>query len=553
MFWIIVLFMALILFLMRSGMEPWQPLTLNPFSNLQSLDYDSIFDIRSNGDARVFLSKIIPNKFCSRANPKNIRLLVNYGPRRRTKPDVFNWMIDGEAHERLNDESYDLIVTTKRDKMNDPKVIYVPEWSRAFSGMLSFTPQDLLTPPKVPTKIKFCAFMYSNCKVGQFDGVRLRHAFFKRLSQHKRVDSLGKCLSNMQVGSTRFSGFWVDNAIERYQPYRFVIAFENTAREGYITEKIIFPLLAGCVPIYWGAPDVHSFFNPKRMISVRQYADLDACIQRVLQVENDPAEWTRIVQEPIIEPQVLWKCADWYFKRLDFYSRVYSFLPELACPIFEPMDDRWRKLDTLKSIKVINLDRSKQRWTEMTQRLERNQSLKNRYERFPAIDGQRGTQVYAKFIQSHVHKFNKSRKTPLTPGEVGVYLSFVHICYALIHDPQNDYYLILEDDVYTDKLQEPSVYAKEAPVNWDVLFLGANRDYCALAGTSLYSNLSLHCMPGNFACMIRKRAAQYYVNFALPIEVPIDEFQRMSYHNLNLYVRQPNVVTTDYINETTIH
>ncbi|HOI43959.1 MAG TPA: glycosyltransferase family 10, partial [Elusimicrobiales bacterium] len=39
--------------------------------------------------------------------------------------------------------------------------------------------------------------------------------------------------------------------------YRFSICYEN-ARDipGYITEKIFDSLIAGCVPVYWGAPDL---------------------------------------------------------------------------------------------------------------------------------------------------------------------------------------------------------------------------------------------------------------------------------------------------------
>jgi len=37
--------------------------------------------------------------------------------------------------------------------------------------------------------------------------------------------------------------------------YRFAIAFENTALKGYITEKLIDAIVAGCVPVYRGAPD----------------------------------------------------------------------------------------------------------------------------------------------------------------------------------------------------------------------------------------------------------------------------------------------------------
>ena len=42
------------------------------------------------------------------------------------------------------------------------------------------------------------------------------------------------------------------------QGYRFVVAFENDAADGYMTEKIVNAMLAGAIPIYAG-PKVEKF------------------------------------------------------------------------------------------------------------------------------------------------------------------------------------------------------------------------------------------------------------------------------------------------------
>lgn len=56
------------------------------------------------------------------------------------------------------------------------------------------------------------------------------------------------------------------------EKYRFSICYEN-AREipGYITEKIFDCLFAGCVPIYWGAPDIEKFVPKECFIDRRDY------------------------------------------------------------------------------------------------------------------------------------------------------------------------------------------------------------------------------------------------------------------------------------------
>lgn len=50
--------------------------------------------------------------------------------------------------------------------------------------------------------------------------------------------------------------------------YKFTIAFENSRAPGYYTEKILDPMLAGSIPVYWGDPGIASHFNPRSFLSV---------------------------------------------------------------------------------------------------------------------------------------------------------------------------------------------------------------------------------------------------------------------------------------------
>ena len=50
-----------------------------------------------------------------------------------------------------------------------------------------------------------------------------------------------------------------DSKMELYRQYKFVIAFENSRANDYVTEKFYDPLLAGAVPIYLGAPNIETF------------------------------------------------------------------------------------------------------------------------------------------------------------------------------------------------------------------------------------------------------------------------------------------------------
>ena len=55
--------------------------------------------------------------------------------------------------------------------------------------------------------------------------------------------------------------------------YRFAFCYENVAGlHGYITEKIFDAMGAGCIPIYWGAPDIEQFVPSECFIHRTHFA-----------------------------------------------------------------------------------------------------------------------------------------------------------------------------------------------------------------------------------------------------------------------------------------
>lgn len=64
----------------------------------------------------------------------------------------------------------------------------------------------------------------------------------------------------------------VEKKKDVYERYKFSICYEN-ARDipGYITEKIFDCFFAGCVPIYWGAPNVTDFIPEDTLIDKRKF------------------------------------------------------------------------------------------------------------------------------------------------------------------------------------------------------------------------------------------------------------------------------------------
>mmetsp|Transcript_11513 Transcript_11513/g.15927 ORF Transcript_11513/g.15927 Transcript_11513/m.15927 type:complete len:187 (+) Transcript_11513:102-662(+) len=87
-------------------------------------------------------------------------------------------------------------------------------------------------------------------------------------SLHKEPDALGGCRRNVQGVKKIIRGkeSYMDEAVQIFGRYKFVIAMENNYVPGYITEKLPNAVLANTVPIYFGAPDIYDYVNPKRFI-----------------------------------------------------------------------------------------------------------------------------------------------------------------------------------------------------------------------------------------------------------------------------------------------
>lgn len=142
-------------------------------------------------------------------------------------------------------------------------------------------------------KDKFCCFVVSNPRSA------FRNDFFSSLSKYKRVDSGGKHLNNIGylVPGIHSAGPIIDFISQ----YRFCISFENSEAPGYCTEKIVQSMWANTIPIYWGDPEVTSYFNPKSFVLVK---DKDEALRRVMELDRNETLYQNILKEPWLNPGI---------------------------------------------------------------------------------------------------------------------------------------------------------------------------------------------------------------------------------------------------------
>lgn len=138
------------------------------------------------------------------------------------------------------------------------------------------------------SKNKFCNFIYSN-SLGQ-----KRINFFDKLSKYKTIDAPGRVRNNM---GKVLKGTEADK-LKFMSEYKFSIAFENASYPGYTTEKLIHPMVAGSLPIYWGNELVHLDFNPKSFINYFDFENEEALIEWIINVDRDDDLYRKYLLEP---------------------------------------------------------------------------------------------------------------------------------------------------------------------------------------------------------------------------------------------------------------
>lgn len=151
------------------------------------------------------------------------------------------WSMECELHfpylmEPAIRDMFDIFMTYKTDA--DVPVPYIEPDMR----------QRLRQPPAQKTK-GICMFVSSRFNQSN------RIALIRELMDELPIDSYGSLFRNCTIENDQ----GISSKMEIIKNYHFTIAFENAISDDYVTEKFFDPLMAGSVPVYLGAPNIHTF------------------------------------------------------------------------------------------------------------------------------------------------------------------------------------------------------------------------------------------------------------------------------------------------------
>lgn len=97
------------------------------------------------------------------------------------------------------------------------------------------------------------------------------------------LDFFGEEAGNLEHKSDAFEG------------YQYSVVVESCRADGYFTEKIVDCLAYGVIPIYWGAPDIDHYFDPRGIIPFSDFFQLKEILNNLKQVNGAVIQNNRLL------------------------------------------------------------------------------------------------------------------------------------------------------------------------------------------------------------------------------------------------------------------
>lgn len=183
-------------------------------------------------------------------------------------------------------------------------------------------------------KDEFCSFVYSNG-----NATPIREELFNKVSEYKKVNSGGKYKNNV--------GGPVADKLEFESKHKFALAVENVSHDGYTTEKLVQSFAAGCIPIYYGNPNVLNEFNSESFINVSSYETIDQVVEKIKEIDQNEELYNQMIQAPALVNQ-------------NAYNDAMAKLEEFLENIFKnPKEKAYRRTLEYWNKNYINNQKSK--------------------------------------------------------------------------------------------------------------------------------------------------------------------------------------------------
>lgn len=169
----------------------------------------------------------------------------------------------------------------------------------------SWAEYNFMNPVKPKTATAHIAAFISNC------GPQRRLQWMEIMMKNGiKIHSYGNCMRNKEIPSdftAKYGGNY--NALKTaiVSQYKFTMAFENSATDDYVTEKLFGVLVAGSVPLYDGASNGKAFGPSKHsMVFANDYGTPEKLAEYLLYLDKNDTAYEEYLQWKKVGPSDDW-------------------------------------------------------------------------------------------------------------------------------------------------------------------------------------------------------------------------------------------------------
>lgn len=230
---------------------------------------------------RLF-DNLFPAQACVHANGDNVGRapsLVRW--QRAGKPGKYSWFTDSSFNNALESDGHKVAWLLEPREYRSSAYDFVLHNQELFDFILTFDKQ-----------------MLSDCKHALpylFGGTRIAPDSWKL--DYRKTDLVsivasekrglpGHKLRHEIIQWTKVHPYGplympIERKLLALAPYQFHVAIEPVASNWFFSETLLDAMLTGCVPIYWGCPDVHEIFDTRGMIHCASFMELRDAVNSV--------------------------------------------------------------------------------------------------------------------------------------------------------------------------------------------------------------------------------------------------------------------------------
>ena len=161
-------------------------------------------------------------------------------------------------------------------------------------------------------KKKFCLIVSFDKKIEHTKSINSN-------SLINKIKKIGQCDSIKDIKDIKnCSCYHSLDLLNLFNRYKFIICFENSLCDGYITEKPFNAIFARTIPIYCGSPDINDYFNKDRFIDIRQ--DDTNIINKIISLNQNEILYNNYINNSFINKD---------FDNENFIEKINNFIKQM--------------------------------------------------------------------------------------------------------------------------------------------------------------------------------------------------------------------------------